>query len=152
MTVLSRPDRSRGSHRTVPVAPRIAPAAGDKAFPTALDRIRAEFAAVLSDAGIPLVGVTASALGAAMIQHIEDHDRGLLFSLNGAAVPHGLNLDLDTTNASAPGEVPCRYASPPWNRSAAGCDGLVPSAGLDRGPLLQLACSIIRLRRLRISF
>ncbi|MFE2039697.1 hypothetical protein ACFXAZ_02010 [Streptomyces sp. NPDC059477] len=48
-------------------------------------------------AGIPLVGTTPSALDAALLQHVEDHNLGLLFSPSGAALPDGLNLDLDTT-------------------------------------------------------
>ncbi|MFC7921128.1 hypothetical protein [Streptomyces cinereoruber] len=46
--------------------------------------------------GIPLVGITPSVLGSAIIQHAEDHDVGLRFSLNGVAVPDGPNLYLDT--------------------------------------------------------
>ncbi|MFF5505854.1 hypothetical protein [Streptomyces roseolus] len=46
--------------------------------------------------GIPLVGITPSGLNAAIIQHVEDHDLGLRFSPNGAAVPDGPNLYLDT--------------------------------------------------------
>ncbi|MFC7792819.1 hypothetical protein ACFUIZ_25935 [Streptomyces cinereoruber] len=48
-------------------------------------------------AGIPLVGITPSVLDAALIQHVEDHDLGLRFSPNGAAVPDGPNLYLDAT-------------------------------------------------------
>ncbi|WP_405982893.1 hypothetical protein [Streptomyces sp. NBC_00158] len=50
-------------------------------------------------AGIPLVGVTPSALDAAIIQHVEDHELGLLFCPNAAAVWAGLQLVLDTTRA-----------------------------------------------------
>lgn len=48
-------------------------------------------------AGIPLVGVTPSALDAAVIQHADDHDLGLRFCPSGAAAWDGLNLALATT-------------------------------------------------------
>ncbi|WP_329201557.1 MULTISPECIES: hypothetical protein [unclassified Streptomyces] len=50
-------------------------------------------------AGIPLVGVSPSALDAAIIQHIEDHDLGLRFCPSAAAVWDGLQLVLNTTRA-----------------------------------------------------
>ncbi|WP_042804657.1 hypothetical protein [Streptomyces sp. C] len=40
-----------------------------------------------------------STLDAAIIQHIEDHDLGLRFRPNAAAVRDGLQLALDTTRA-----------------------------------------------------
>lgn len=47
--------------------------------------------------GIPLVGVAPSALNAAVMQHVEDHDLGLRFCLSGAAVWDGLQLALGAT-------------------------------------------------------
>ncbi|WP_457541879.1 hypothetical protein [Streptomyces filamentosus] len=49
--------------------------------------------------GIPLVGITPSALEAAIVQHVEDHGLSLRFSPNGAAIPDGPNLHLDTARA-----------------------------------------------------
>ncbi|MFC9486596.1 hypothetical protein ACFTZM_11015 [Streptomyces hydrogenans] len=49
--------------------------------------------------GIPLVGITPSALEEAIVQHVEEHDLGLRFSPNGAAIPDGPNLHLDTARA-----------------------------------------------------
>ncbi|MFE5715148.1 hypothetical protein ACFQ7J_30540 [Streptomyces sp. NPDC056501] len=49
--------------------------------------------------GIPLVGITPPVLEAGIIQLVEDHDLGLRFSPNGAAVPDGPNLYLDTARA-----------------------------------------------------
>ncbi|MFD7625502.1 hypothetical protein ACFV7Q_05550 [Streptomyces sp. NPDC059851] len=48
-------------------------------------------------AGLTLVGVTPSALDAAVLQHVEDHDLGLRFAPSGAVAPDGLNLVLDVT-------------------------------------------------------
>ncbi|MFE9468845.1 hypothetical protein ACFYNW_35505 [Streptomyces virginiae] len=53
----------------------------------------------VAHAGIPLVGVSPSALDAAIIQHIEDHDLGLRFCPNAAAVWDGLQLVLQTARA-----------------------------------------------------
>lgn len=50
-------------------------------------------------AGIPLVGMTPSALDEAVIQHLEKHDLALRFSPDGAAGPADLNLTLGTTRA-----------------------------------------------------
>ncbi|MFD4318932.1 hypothetical protein [Streptomyces sp. NPDC058548] len=50
-------------------------------------------------AGIPLVGRAPFVLDAALFQHIEDHDLGLLFDPNGGPVPDGLNLSVSVGRA-----------------------------------------------------
>ncbi|MEW2373911.1 hypothetical protein AB0940_31815 [Streptomyces sp. NPDC006656] len=65
-------------------------------------------------AGIPLVGVSPSALDTAIIQHIEDHDLGLRFCPNAAAVWDGLQLVLDTTRAGDTAVSEATFCAEDW--------------------------------------
>ncbi|MFB6808279.1 hypothetical protein [Streptomyces sp. NPDC056387] len=65
-------------------------------------------------AGIQLVGVTPSALDAAVIRHIEDHGLGLRFCPSGAAVWDGLQLVLSTTRAGDAAVSEATFCAEEW--------------------------------------
>ncbi|WP_030932250.1 hypothetical protein [Streptomyces sp. NRRL B-24720] len=65
-------------------------------------------------AGIRLIGMTPSALDAALFQHIEDDDAGLLFTPGGSPVPAGLNIDVSATRAGDAAVSEASFASADW--------------------------------------
>ncbi|WP_307671874.1 hypothetical protein [Streptomyces sp. V4I2] len=65
-------------------------------------------------AGIHLIGATPSRLDAAMLQHIEDHDLGLLFTPSGSLVPSGLQMDINVTRAGDTAISEVTFASADW--------------------------------------
>lgn len=65
-------------------------------------------------AGIQLIGATPSRLDAAMLQHIEDHNLGLLFTPSGSPIPPGLQMDMNATRAGDAAVSEVTFASADW--------------------------------------
>lgn len=65
-------------------------------------------------AGIQLIGATPSRLDAAMLQHIENHDLGLLFTPSGSPIPPGLQMDINATRAGDTAISEVTFASAHW--------------------------------------
>ncbi len=65
-------------------------------------------------AGIQLIGAPPSRLDAAMLQHIENHGLGLLFTPSGSPIPPGLQMDMNATRAGDAAISEVTFASADW--------------------------------------
>lgn len=68
----------------------------------------------ITHAGIPLIGATPSRLDEAMLQHIENHDLGLLFTPSGSPIPPGLQFDVNAIRAGDTAISEVTFASEDW--------------------------------------